>query len=99
MVLIGLRNTDISITHEIRHITKATLLAQKKMAELEAEGFPPLGIIGGDFGDPDNLYAWTQTVNTTPFDFAREVTVEVKWKDGEETRSLDLVTYMVEQKP
>lgn len=97
VVLIGLRNTDISITYEIHNITRATLLAQKKMAELEAEGFPQLGIISGDFTGPDDRYVWTQTVNTTPFDFAREVNVEVSWKDGEQTRSIDLVTYMVEE--
>ncbi|HSG05353.1 MAG TPA: prepilin-type N-terminal cleavage/methylation domain-containing protein, partial [Nitrospiria bacterium] len=99
VVLIGLRNTDIAITQEVQHITRATLLAQKKIAELEAQGYPPLGIISGGFEDPDDLYTWTQTVNTIgliPEDFAREVKVEVNWKDGEQTRSIDLVTFMVD---
>ncbi len=98
VVLIGLRNTDIAMTVEVQHLTKATLLAQKKMAELEAVGFPPLGIVSGEFDEPDDLYTWTQSVNTTPFDFAREVKIEVAWKNGEVERNMDLVTYLVERK-
>lgn len=97
VVLIGLRNTDINMILEVQQVTKATLLAQKKIAELEAEGFPPLGIISGEFDEPDELYTWTQFVNTTPFDFAREVKVAVGWKDGEQDRSVDLVTFLVER--
>ena len=96
VVLIGLRNTDIAITLEVKHMTAATLLAQKKMVELEAEGFPPLGIVSGEFNEPYDFYTWTQTVNSTPFDFAREVRIDVAWKDGEQERSLDLVTFLVQ---
>lgn len=96
VVLIGLRNTDIAITLEVQHITSATLLAQKKIVELEADGFPPLGIVSGEFEEPYDFYTWTQIVNTTPFDFAREVKIEVAWKDGEQERLVDLVTFLVE---
>jgi general secretion pathway protein I len=98
VVLLGLRNRDILQHQEARYITRATLLAQKKMSEVEMAGFPPLGVIAGDFPKPDDTFNWTQTVTTTPFDFAREVNVAVTWREGERQESVALDTFVVDEK-
>lgn len=96
VVLLGLRNRDILQHQEARNITQATLLAQKKISELEMAGFPPLGVVAGDFSEPNDHFNWTQTVTTTPFDFARQVDVVVAWKDGEHQESILLTTFVVD---
>jgi general secretion pathway protein I len=98
VVLLGLRNRDILQHQEARYITRATLLAQKKMSEVEMAGFPPLGVVAGDFPEPDDIFNWTQTVTTTPFDFAREVNVTVTWREGEGQQSVILDTFVVDEK-
>ncbi|MBI3611240.1 MAG: prepilin-type N-terminal cleavage/methylation domain-containing protein [Nitrospirae bacterium] len=98
VVLLGLRNRDILQHHEAQYITRATLLAQQKISESEMAGFPPLGISSGDFPEPDAMFSWTQTVDSTPFDYAREVKLEVHWREGSRQDSMDLVTYMMEEK-
>jgi len=97
VVLLGLRNRDILQHLEARYLTRATLLAQKKISEVEMAGFPPLGIMAGDFPQPDDMFHWTQTVGTTPLDFAREVTMEVAWREGEHSQSVVLVTFVMDE--
>lgn len=98
VVLLGLRNRDILQHQEARTMTRATLLAQKKISEVEMAGFPSLGVVAGDFPEPDDMFNWTQTVSTTPFDFAREVNIAVAWREGERQESVILVTFVVDEK-
>ncbi|HEY4484735.1 MAG TPA: prepilin-type N-terminal cleavage/methylation domain-containing protein [Nitrospiria bacterium] len=98
VVLLGLRNRDILQHQEAQYLTRATLLAQKKMSETEMAGFPDIGILTGEFQEPDEIFSWTSSVSGTLFEFAREVRVEVRWKEGERIRSVDLITYMAQEK-
>ena len=98
VVLLGLRNRDILQHQEAQVLTRATLLAQKKMSEIEMAGFPDVGILTGEFPEPDEAFTWTESVSGTLFEFAREVRVEVSWKEGERRRSVDLITYMAKEK-
>lgn len=99
VVLLGLRNRDILQHHEVQYLTRATLLAQQKISDLEMAGFPPLGISGGDFPEPDDIFHWTQTVVPTPLDDAREARMEVRWMEGHQRGSVDLTTYLMKEKP
>ena len=98
VVLLGLLNRDILQNQETEYITRATLLAQHKISEVEMSGFPDIGVSSGDFPDEDGLFRWTQTVNMTLLDFAREVEVEVRWKEDEDYGSVGLITYVTGQK-
>jgi len=99
VVLLGLRNRDILQQEEARYITQATLLAQQKISEAEMSGFPDLGTTNGNFLEPNENYDWTETVSSTPFEFAREIRVDVGWKNGEHRNSVDVVTFVVQEKP
>jgi len=98
VVLLGLRNRDILQHQEARSMTQATLLAQKKISEVEMGDFPSLGVVAGDFPEPDERFNWTQTVSTTPFDFARQVDIVVAWREGERQESVLLTTFVVDEK-
>lgn len=99
VVVLGLQNRDILQNDEALKMTRGTLLAQQQMAALELEGFPPLGIVSGDFPEPDETFHWTQTVVSTPFDFAREVTIVVRWDEAKGGVGVNLVTYLVQGGP
>ncbi|MEK6684359.1 MAG: prepilin-type N-terminal cleavage/methylation domain-containing protein [Nitrospirota bacterium] len=98
VVLLGLLNRDILQHQEARYLTRATLLAQQKISEVEMADFPALGILSGTFPEPDETFDWAQTVLSTPFDYAREVRMDVGWKDGEHRNSVALVTFVMEEK-
>ena len=98
VVLLGLRNRDILQHQEARSITRATLLAQKKISEVEMGDFPSLGAFSGDFPEPDDRFNWTQTVTPTPFDFARQVDVVVAWHEGEHQESVLVTTFVMDEK-
>jgi general secretion pathway protein I len=99
VVLLGLRNRDIMQHQEARYITEATLLAQQKISEVEMAGFPDLGTTGGNFAEPNENYDWTETISSTPFEFAREIRIDVGWKEGEHRNSVAIVTFVVQEKP
>jgi len=98
VVLLGLRNRDILQHHEARILTRATLLAQQKISEVEMGGFPALGISSGTFPAPDETFDWTETVSTTLFDFAHEVRLDISWKEGEHRNSMALITFVMDER-
>jgi prepilin-type N-terminal cleavage/methylation domain-containing protein len=98
VVLLGLRNRDILQHQEARYLTRAMLLAQQKISDVEMGGFPELGVLTGPFPEPDDIFDWTETVSSTPFDYAHEVRIDVGWKDGERRNSVALVTFVMEEK-
>ncbi|MBI3812419.1 MAG: hypothetical protein HY283_09490 [Nitrospirae bacterium] len=98
VVLLGLRNRDILQHQEARYLTRATLLAQQKISEVEMAGFPDMGVSNGTFPEPDDTFDWIETVSSTPFDYAHEVKIDVGWKDGEHRNSVALVTFVMEEK-
>lgn len=98
VILLGLRNRDILQHQEARYLTRAALLAQQKISEVEMGSFPDLGAFSGRFPEPDEGFDWTETVNSTPFEYARELKIDVGWKEGEHRNSVTLVTFVLEEK-
>jgi general secretion pathway protein I len=97
VVVGGLRNRDIVYHHEIRQIVRATLLAQERMTDTEMEeNIINLGESSGQFEEPYEEYHWVRSVVPTPFEFAWEVRIMVRWglKPHE---SVQLVSYVLEE--
>jgi len=82
VVLLGLRNRDISLASYSRNITVSTLLARQKITEVSVEGFPELGFSEGGFGETYPKFKWRQEVKQTPFEMVRELDLSVVWKEG-----------------
>lgn len=85
VVLLGLRNRDLVLSATARDITKATMLARKKITEINMGPFPDLGENKGDFGEESPMFRWRQEVVQTPFESVREMVLEVSW-GGDEAR-------------
>ncbi len=89
VILLGLRNRDLVLSATARDMTEATILARKKITEINLGSFPDLGEKKGDFGEEAPKYRWRQEVVQTPFESVRELVLEVSWgvnEDNEEEK-------------
>ncbi len=94
----SLRNRDLLYQALARDMTTATFLAQHRLGQLEVEGFPALGESAGGFDAPYDRYKWVQSIAATPFEFAREVRVSVHWRTLTAEETVELISYVMEEK-
>jgi general secretion pathway protein I len=89
--------TSISQGAEARIVTRATLLAQERMASVIAQ--EPLIEVEeeGETEDSVPSFTWKQTVEESPIEGMKKVTVLVQWKEGEKVRDVRLVTYVASE--
>lgn len=87
----------VRLIDEASYISLATLLAQEKMAELESKGFPEPGKSSGEGeeGFPD--FKWEKIVSATDIGNVQKVQIRVLWNEGNNERTLELVTYMAKR--
>ena len=60
-------------------VTAATLVAQEKLDETWAAGYPGIGITDGAFDPPNDNFEWEIEVITGPTDTVREISLSVWW--------------------
>ena len=98
--LISIRSTQRSDT-----LTRAGLLAQEKMAQLVAEGYPPIGSQDGSVSQGELDLSWQTDVREfqlpdykleAPFKL-REVSVNVSWKNGGHDKHFRLATLVTDR--
>ena len=91
MAVLGSQSQGLSLAGESRFNRTATLLAQGKMAEIEAvKDQRDLNSDSGDFGDEFPGYVWQLSVNEVLFDGAekisdrlKQIDLEVSWGSDE----------------
>jgi general secretion pathway protein I len=66
--VLGSQSQSLSLASEAKFSTTAALLAQSKMAEIEAEKPEDLTSDSGDFGEDYPGYRWDKSVNDMTFD-------------------------------
>ncbi|MBW1912913.1 MAG: prepilin-type N-terminal cleavage/methylation domain-containing protein [Deltaproteobacteria bacterium] len=88
--VLGLQSQSISLASEAKFGTTASLLAQKKMAEILAEKPEDVKSDSGDFGDDFPDYAWQSTVNDVASnipedlqDRLKQIDLKILWDDSE----------------
>ena len=85
------RSTSISSEY-----TTAALLAQQKLAEVEAQ---PEQIQGGeqsgDFGEEYPTFSWRQNTESSSIASLMRVTLSIEWKSGAIPRQAQFVTYLL----
>ena len=79
----ALNNRTIATHGYLQRVTQATLLAQYKISEIEAESKLELVLEDsqGVFDDPHDQYNWQIRFSETPLASVRMVTVDVVWGD------------------
>ena len=84
MAVLGSQSQGLSLAGESRFNRTATLLAQGKMAEIEAvKDQKDLNSDSGDFGDEFPGYVWQLSVNEVLFDGAEKISERLKQIDLE----------------
>ena len=96
---LGSQSQSVSLASEARFYTTATLLAQGKMAEIEAKDLDTLSSDSGDFGDDFPGYTWDVTVGDAALNYPenvsnhlRQVTLTLTWEESEHYQ-YSLTTY------
>lgn len=82
---------------EAGYISLATLLAKEKMAELEGKGFSEPGRSSGEGEEGFQDFKWEKIVSATEVWNVQKVQIKVLWKEGDNERTLELVTYMTKR--
>ncbi|PNU19835.1 type II secretion system protein GspI [Geothermobacter hydrogeniphilus] len=94
VALLGLAQRSISTNQRLQQITRATLLAQSKMAEIETGIGSDGSDAEGTFTDPDDAFSWTVRSSETPVEGVRQVEVTVFWGREEKNESVHLISFL-----
>ena len=95
--LLGLANRSIAVQERLQRMTRATLLAQEKMTEIElaAEAetlvFEPAA---GVFAEPFSDFRWRLEFADTPLPVVTQVSVTVAWGAEERNEAVDLSNFL-----
>ena len=92
--LLGLQARTINMGDRQQKITRATMLAQEQMAEIEIAGNGSGRDDEGRFEAPFELYRWQVKYNPTPLASVREVAVTVAWGEEENNEDVTLTSYL-----
>jgi general secretion pathway protein I len=97
VVLFSQQATSLSRGNEARIITKATLLAQERMAGLLAEKRLSIGDEEGEVKESIPPFKWRQSVEESSIEGMKRLTVIVLWRQGERERDVRFVTYVASE--
>lgn len=96
VALLGLQSRTIRLADRQQKITKATMLAQERMSELEIKT-----LSGGDNRDDDGVFEkpfsnfrWKIRYESTPLAAVEMVTVTVSWGELENNENIDVTSFV-----
>lgn len=108
VALLRLHVISIVMSGRADRLTQATLLANAKMAETLAAGYPEEGIRSGMAAESnsDMAFHWQvivadarpEEVENVGITGIRGVRVQVTWKDGQREESVQTATYVVDKR-
>jgi general secretion pathway protein I len=75
---LGSQSQSVSLANEAKFATTVAFLAQKKMAELEAEEVEDVSSDTGDFGEDFPGYRWESEVSDAPLEGFEKVSDRIK---------------------
>ena len=93
VILLSHQAASISLGNEARVLTKATLIAQERMAELMARRDLRVGEETGEVEDIPP-FRWRTTVTEAEREGMLRLRVVVDWKEGERGRKVELTAYV-----
>ena len=90
IAVLGSQSQSVSLASEARFYTTVTLLAQGKMAEIEAKDLDTLSSDSGDFGEDFPNYSWNLKVSDVEipgeeeaYEHLRQIDLIVSWGQHE----------------
>lgn len=97
VALLGLSSRTLTVNDRVQHITRATLLAQQRLAEIEAE-VPRRQEdqeLQGGFPAPFDAYRWRVSYQDTPLPSIRQITVVVAWGDEAKNEAVEFSSFLL----
>ncbi len=88
IALINSFSHSLSATGFTQRLTKANLLLQEKIAEVQSTSLP-LGTERGDFGQEYPGYRWETSILTTAHSYILEARVSIFWKERNKQKNIE----------
>lgn len=97
-VLLGLANRSLAVHERLQKTTRATILAQARLAEIElaARTSPLRQDETGAFAPPDELYSWRSAWLDIPIPGARRIDLTVLWGDEARNETVTLTSFVLD---
>ena len=86
---LGLQSRGLSLADEAKFYTTASMLAQRKIAEIESENIENIIAYSGDFGNDFPGYNWefiienSMSSKVATADFLKQINLKISWSDDE----------------
>ncbi|TYO97560.1 general secretion pathway protein I [Geothermobacter ehrlichii] len=93
--LLGLMQRSILASDQAQRITRATLLAEEKLARIEA-GIDSIDRLEGPFDAPDSGYRWKIALQPAPVPGVRQLELTVAWGDETRNEAVRMVSFVRE---
>lgn len=97
VALLSLGNHSIAVNDHLQNLTRATFLAQERMALIEVDseqGSFDLTEQSGDFDKPFENYHWRVTYEDTPLQGVKMVTLVVSWGNEAANENVSLSSFV-----
>ena len=92
--LLGLQTRTINMSDRQQKVTRATMLAQERMTDIELAGAGSARDDEGSFAEPFEQFRWQVEYRPTPLASVREVTVTVAWGDEGSNEDVALTSFL-----
>lgn len=96
VVMLGLAQRSILVNSRLQQMTRATLLAKQKMAEIENGISSGLDQNKGDFAEPNRAFSWRKVTTPTPISGIAQIDLSVIWGDELDNELVTLTSFIKE---
>ena len=93
VVMLGLVQRNILTNERLQKMTRATLLAKQKMAEVENKMIPA-DQIQGTFDEPNQEFTWHIVYTPTPITGIQQIDLSVIWGAEKENEQVTLISFL-----
>lgn len=94
VVMLGLAQRNILTNARLQKMTRATLLAKQKMAEVENGLLSSLDPDHGSFDPPNDEFSWRSVYSPTPIPGIQQIDLSVIWGDENENELVTLTSFV-----
>ena len=99
VVMLGLTQRSILVNSRLQQMTRATLLAKQKMAEIENGISSGMDQNNGDFPEPNQAFRWRRVTTPTPIIGIAQIDLSVIWGEEQENEFVTLTSFIKEALP
>lgn len=94
VVMLGLAQRSILVNSRLQQMTRATLLAKQKMAEIEHGIGSSLEQNKGEFTEPNQNFSWRAVTTPTPIAGISQIDLSVIWGDEQDNELVTLTSFI-----